>query len=88
MQYEGQTYTLRIALDIDHLSIAALRDQLRQAFLDRFKIDLGGFRAKLINLRTSVTGVRRWAVDPQQAERLWEWSIGHSPGEGAPRHGT
>ncbi len=58
MQYEGQTYTLRITLDIDHLSVTALRDQLRQAFLDRFKIDLGGFRAKLINLRTSVTGIR------------------------------
>jgi N-methylhydantoinase A len=58
MQYEGQTYTLRVLLDLDNLSVGALRDQLRQAFLDRFKIDLGGFRAKLINLRTSVIGIR------------------------------
>jgi N-methylhydantoinase A len=58
MQYEGQTYTLRVPLDIENLRVTALRDQLRQAFLDRFKIDLGGFRAKLINLRTSVTGIR------------------------------
>lgn len=58
MQYEGQTYTVRVALDLEKLSVTALRDELRQAFLDRFKIDLSGFRAKLINLRTSVTGIR------------------------------
>jgi N-methylhydantoinase A len=62
MQYEGQTYTLRVALDPKDLSTAALKDTLRQAYLDRFSIDLSNFRAKLINVRTAVTG-RRQALD-------------------------
>jgi N-methylhydantoinase A len=62
MQYEGQTYTLRVALDPADLSTHALKDALRQAYLDRFSIDLSNFRAKLINLRTAVTG-RRQALD-------------------------
>ena len=58
MQYEGQTYTLRVVLDADQLSVADLSRKLRQEYLDKFRIDLGAFRAKLINLRTSVTGIR------------------------------
>ncbi len=58
MQYEGQTYTVRVTLDADHLSVTELRDNLRQAYLDRFNIDLGRFRAKLTNLRTSIVGIR------------------------------
>jgi N-methylhydantoinase A len=58
MQYEGQTYTLRVKLDIDKLSVSDLSKELKQAFIDRFGIDLSAFRAKLINLRTSTTGIR------------------------------
>ena len=58
MQYEGQTFTMRVTLDADHLDVKALSDALRQTYLDRFNIDLGAFRAKLINLRTSVIGIR------------------------------
>lgn len=58
MQYEGQTYTLRVALNPQDLSVAALKAALRQVYLDRFGIDLSNFRAKLINLRTAVLGVR------------------------------
>jgi N-methylhydantoinase A len=58
MQYEGQTSTLRVAVDPHAIDVAKLEQHLRQAYLDRFGIDLGQFRAKLINLRTSVIGVR------------------------------
>ncbi len=58
MQYEGQTYSLRVRIDPAHLDVGSLSGRLRQAYLERFKIDLAGFRAKLINLRTVVTGVR------------------------------
>ena len=58
MQYEGQTFTMRVTLDIDHLDVKALSGALRQTYIDRFDIDLGAFRAKLINLRTSVIGIR------------------------------
>ncbi len=58
MQYEGQTSTLRVHLDADRLNVAALEGRLRQSYLDRYGIDLAQFRAKLINLRTSVIGIR------------------------------
>jgi N-methylhydantoinase A len=59
MQYEGQTYTLRVPIPHDDISISRLRDSLAQAFKTRFGIDLSSFRPKLINIRTTVTGVRR-----------------------------
>ncbi len=62
MQYEGQTYTLRVTVEPGNLSTAALKNALRQAYIDRFSIDLSNFRAKLINLRTAVTG-RRQVLD-------------------------
>jgi N-methylhydantoinase A len=58
MQYEGQTYTLRIPLVSEELSTAALKQRLADAFQSRFGIDLSGFRAQLINIRTSITGIR------------------------------
>ncbi len=58
MQYEGQTHGIRVRLDPAQLDVKSLSDRLRQAFLDRFGIDLASFRAKLINLRTVVVGVR------------------------------
>jgi N-methylhydantoinase A len=58
MQYEGQTYSLRVPLDPARLDIASLSAQLHQANLDRFGIDLSRFRPKLTNLRTIVTGIR------------------------------
>jgi N-methylhydantoinase A len=58
MQYTGQTWTLRVSIDIDQLSVKSLEAQLHKAYLDRYGIDLAQFQAKLINLRTSVIGVR------------------------------
>jgi N-methylhydantoinase A len=59
MQYEGQTYTVRVPIPRDDISVSRLRDSLAQAFKTRFGIDLSSFRPKLINIRTTVTGVRR-----------------------------
>jgi N-methylhydantoinase A len=58
MQYEGQTYSLRVPVDPDTVSVERLKDTLRQAYIDRFGIDLSNFRAKLINVRTAVVGIR------------------------------
>lgn len=58
MHYEGQRYTLRVNVDPDKLSIAALREQLRGACFQAFGIDLSSFRPKIANLRTAVIGVR------------------------------
>lgn len=58
MQYEGQTYTLRVSIDADRPDVAALKQALQQAYIDQFGIDLSNFRAKLINVRTAVVGVR------------------------------
>ena len=59
MHYEGQTYTLRVPLDPDRLSVDDLRELLRLGFAERFGIDLGGYRPKLANLRTAVVGTRQ-----------------------------
>ena len=58
MQYAGQTWTLRVQLDIDKLDVAALEGRLHQTYIERYGIDLAQFQAKLVNLRTSVIGVR------------------------------
>lgn len=85
MQYEGQTYTLRVRLDPEQLDVASLRDELRSVCLRRFGIDLTQFHAKIINLRTGVVGIRERldlrqivgggsgrAVDPKIGERpVW-----------------
>ena len=59
MHYEGQRYTLRVAVDPDRLSVATLRDQLKDACFDAFGIDLSAIsvpRSQI--LRTAVIGVR------------------------------
>jgi N-methylhydantoinase A len=58
MQYEGQTYTVRVPVAIDDISVETLTNGLGQAFMSRFGIDLSNFRARLINLRTTVVGIR------------------------------
>lgn len=58
MQYAGQTWTLRVQIDIGHVDVAALERRLHQTYMERYGIDLAQFQAKLINLRTSVVGVR------------------------------
>lgn len=58
MHYEGQRYTLRVNVDPETLDLDSLAEQLKQACLDAFGIDLTSFRPKVANLRTAVIGVR------------------------------
>ena len=58
MQYEGQTYTVRVPLVAETISPTALAANLKDAYFERFRIDLSTFAPKLINLRTTVTGNR------------------------------
>ena len=65
LQYEGQTYTMRVVLDPERLSIDNFKSRLRDECLQRFKIDLSEHPVRLVNLRTSVIG----CVDPMDLKR-------------------
>ena len=68
LSYEGQTHLLRVAIPDEELSIPAIRDHFRNAFLERFgasREQFGGLDElldqmpiRLMNLRTTVIGVR------------------------------
>jgi N-methylhydantoinase A len=58
MQYAGQTHTEKIRLTSARPDLAHLREQLSQAFVNRLGIDLSNFRARLVNLRVTIVGVR------------------------------
>jgi N-methylhydantoinase A len=73
MQYEGQTYTVKVPLGLSNLRIEDLRERLHTAFVARFGVDLSRFQAKLINLRTSVVGIR----GELDLRRIF--SVGHKP---------
>lgn len=83
MQYEGQTYTVRVPLDPAALDVANLRDRLAKAYQDRFGITLTQFRPKLTNLRTTVIGIRpsldlkRIVAATQRQARAEDAVIGH-----------
>ena len=68
MQYEGQTYTVRVPLAGSTVSTSTLAATLQKAYAERFQIDLSSFTPKLINLRTTVTGHRT----PPDLMRLFE----------------
>ena len=58
MQFVGQTHLLRVPLpgpDIDRETLQALFDTV---YFDRFRVRLPEIRANLVNLNTSVVGVR------------------------------
>jgi N-methylhydantoinase A len=62
MQFVGQTHLINVALpgmDVDRETIQRL---FEQAYFARFKVELPEIRANLVNLNTSVIGVRA-AVD-------------------------
>ena len=65
LQYEGQTYAMRVVLDPERLSIDDFKSRLRDECLQRFKIDLSEHPVRLVNLRTSVIG----CVDPMDLKR-------------------
>ncbi|MEP9372279.1 hydantoinase/oxoprolinase family protein [Mesorhizobium sp. KR1-2] len=62
MQFVGQTHILNVPLPSGAVSRVELQTLFEKAYFARFKVELPEIRANLVNLNTSVTGVRA-AVD-------------------------
>ncbi|MEP9397773.1 hydantoinase/oxoprolinase family protein [Mesorhizobium sp. KR2-14] len=62
MQFVGQTHILNVPLPSGAVTRAELQALFEKAYFARFKVELPEIRANLVNLNTSVTGVRA-AVD-------------------------
>lgn len=58
MQFAGQTHILRVALEGPTPDIATLRERFIGAYYQRFRVDLPGATAHLVNANCSVIGVR------------------------------
>jgi N-methylhydantoinase A len=58
MQFVGQTHIVNVPLPSPSVSRAMLQDLFEKAYFARFKVELPEIRANLVNLNTSVTGVR------------------------------
>jgi len=62
MQFLGQTHILNVPLPSSEISRAMLQELFEKAYFARFRVELPEIRANLVNLNTSVIGVRP-AVD-------------------------
>ncbi|MEQ1941121.1 hydantoinase/oxoprolinase family protein [Mesorhizobium sp. VNQ89] len=62
MQFVGQTHILNVPLPSAEVSRAQLQELFEKAYFARFRVELPEIRANLVNLNTSVVGVRP-AVD-------------------------
>ena len=62
MQFLGQTHILNVPLPSTDVDRATLQSLFEKAYFARFKVELPEIRANLVNLNTSVIGVRP-AVD-------------------------
>jgi len=58
MQFVGQTHLLNVPLPSSHVTRDLLQNLFEQAYFTRFKVKLPEIRASLVNLNTSVIGVR------------------------------
>ena len=58
MQFLGQTHILNVPLPSAEVSRAMLQELFEKAYFARFKVELPEIRANLVNLNTSVIGVR------------------------------
>ncbi|MDX8444600.1 hydantoinase/oxoprolinase family protein [Mesorhizobium captivum] len=58
MQFVGQTHIINVALPSPSVSRETLQLLFEKAYFARFKVELPEIRANLVNLNTSVTGVR------------------------------
>jgi len=58
MQFVGQTHLLNVPLPSGTVDRAMLQGLFEQAYFDRFKVELPEIRANLVNLNTSVIGLR------------------------------
>ncbi|RTL94215.1 MAG: hydantoinase/oxoprolinase family protein [Hyphomicrobiales bacterium] len=58
MQFVGQTHIINVPLPSSSVSRETLQQLFESAYFGRFKVELPEIRANLVNLNTSVTGVR------------------------------
>ena len=58
MQFVGQTHLINVPLPSAEITRAMLQKLFEKAYFARFKVALPEIRASLVNLNTSVTGVR------------------------------
>jgi len=58
MQFVGQTHIINVPLPSSSVSRETLQQLFEKAYFARFKVKLPEIRANLVNLNTSVTGVR------------------------------
>lgn len=58
MQFVGQTHIINVPLPSAGVDRATLQSLFEKAYFARFKVELPEIRANLVNLNTSVTGVR------------------------------
>jgi len=58
MQFVGQTHIINVPLPSSSVSRQTLQLLFEKAYFARFKVELPEIRANLVNLNTSVTGVR------------------------------
>ena len=58
MQFVGQTHLINVPLPSARVDRATLQGLFEKAYFVRFKVELPEIRANLVNLNTSVTGVR------------------------------
>lgn len=58
MQFIGQTHIINVPLPSAHIERAVLQNLFERAYFARFRVELPEIRAVLVNLNTSVTGVR------------------------------
>ena len=58
MQFVGQTHLLRVPLETCSTSRAELRTLFEEAYFKRFQVELAEIKANLVNINTSIIGVR------------------------------
>lgn len=57
--YRGQSHVLRIAVPTGQFNTAQVRDDFAAAYLERFDLSLPEMRPVLVNVRTTVIGIRQ-----------------------------
>jgi N-methylhydantoinase A len=58
MQFQGQTHVLRVPLETPEPTRDTLRELFERHYFDRFQVELADIKPVLVNLNTSVIGVR------------------------------
>ena len=58
MQFIGQTHLMRVPLETCSTSRTELRTLFEKAYFNRFQVELGEIKANLVNINTSIIGIR------------------------------